>query len=44
MQGWIGVALGFLGVLLMLNQKAGDLSINAVMPLVSAFSTLWRRC
>ncbi|RWK73970.1 MAG: DMT family transporter [Mesorhizobium sp.] len=35
-QGWIGVALGFVGVLLMLKPQAGDLSIHAVMPLVSA--------
>ncbi|MHA6646072.1 hypothetical protein [Mesorhizobium sp. A623] len=36
MQGWVGVALGFVGVLLMLKPQAGDLSIYAVMPLVSA--------
>lgn len=35
-QGWAGVALGFVGVLLMLKPQAGDVSIYAVMPLVSA--------
>lgn len=35
-QGWVGVALGFLGVLLMLKPQAGDLSIHAMMPLVAA--------
>ncbi|MER8383837.1 DMT family transporter, partial [Mesorhizobium sp. M1399] len=35
-QGWIGVALGFVGVLLMLKPQAGDLGVHAVMPLVSA--------
>ncbi|MER8949830.1 DMT family transporter [Mesorhizobium sp. M0809] len=35
-QSWVGVALGFVGVLLMLKPQAGDLSIHVVMPLVSA--------
>ncbi|WP_287364988.1 DMT family transporter [Mesorhizobium sp.] len=35
-QGWIGVGLGFAGVLLMLKPQAGDVGIHAVMPLVSA--------
>nr|WP_278116293.1 DMT family transporter [Mesorhizobium sp. WSM4875]WIE94728.1 DMT family transporter [Mesorhizobium sp. WSM4875] len=35
-QGWVGVALGFAGVLLMLKPQAEDFNINALMPLVSA--------
>lgn len=35
-QGWVGVALGFVGVLLMLKPQAGDLDLHAVMPLLSA--------
>lgn len=35
-KGWAGVALGFLGVLLMLKPEAGDLNIHALMPLASA--------
>ncbi|MER8912097.1 DMT family transporter [Mesorhizobium sp. M0854] len=35
-QGWVGVALGFIGVLLMQKPQVGDLGIHAVMPLVSA--------
>lgn len=35
-QPWIGVALGFVGALLMLKPQAGDVGIHAVMPLISA--------
>jgi len=35
-RGWIGVVLGFAGVLLMLRPQAGDLNVYALMPLVSA--------
>jgi drug/metabolite transporter (DMT)-like permease len=35
-QGWIGVALGFVGVLLMLKPEAGNINIHALMPLTSA--------
>lgn len=35
-QGWIGVALGFAGVVLMLKPQAGDFNIYALMPLASA--------
>ena len=35
-QGWVGVTLGFLGVLLMLKPQAGDLNLHALMPLASA--------
>ncbi|MBP0441446.1 DMT family transporter [Tianweitania sediminis] len=34
--GWLGVAIGFLGVLLMLKPEAGHLNIYALMPLGSA--------
>ncbi len=35
-QGWAGVILGFLGVLLMLKPQAGDLNLHALLPLASA--------
>jgi drug/metabolite transporter (DMT)-like permease len=35
-QGWTGVAIGFIGVLLMLKPQAGDLNIFALLPLLSA--------
>lgn len=35
-KGWVGVALGFTGVLLMLKPQVGDLNPRAVMPLMSA--------
>lgn len=35
-KGWIGVALGFCGVLLMLKPEAGDLNLYALVPLASA--------
>ena len=35
-KGWIGVAIGFGGVLLMLKPDAGDLNIHALLPLGSA--------
>lgn len=34
--GWIAVALGFVGVLLILRPKAGDFNLFALLPLVSA--------
>lgn len=36
LQGWAGVAIGFMGVLLMLKPQTGSLSIYALMPLASA--------
>ena len=36
LQGWSGVLIGFIGVLLMLNPQVGDLSTYALMPLASA--------
>ncbi|MER8541425.1 DMT family transporter [Mesorhizobium sp. M0590] len=36
LQGWLGVALGFVGVLLMLKPQAGDISIHTLMPLAAA--------
>lgn len=35
-KGWIGVAIGFGGVLLMLRPEAGDLNVRALMPLAAA--------
>lgn len=35
-QGWVGVAIGFTGVLVMLKPQAGDLNIAALLPLLSA--------
>lgn len=34
--GWIGVAIGFGGVLLLLKPEAGDLNVHALMPLAAA--------
>ncbi|MER9074170.1 DMT family transporter [Mesorhizobium sp. M0904] len=36
LQGWLGVALGFVGVLLMLKPQAGDISKHTLMPLAAA--------
>jgi drug/metabolite transporter (DMT)-like permease len=35
-RGWIGVVMGFIGVLLMLKPQTGDLNIYALLPLASA--------
>jgi drug/metabolite transporter (DMT)-like permease len=35
-KGWLGVALGFGGVLLMLKPQAGDLTMHTLMPLAAA--------
>lgn len=35
-QGWVGVVVGFVGVLLMLKPQTGGLNIYALMPLASA--------
>lgn len=36
LQGWAGVGMGFVGVLLMLKPQAGDLNAYALLPLASA--------
>lgn len=36
LQGWVAVFLGFLGVLLILRPNAGDFTLYALLPLVSA--------
>lgn len=36
LKGWVGVAIGFFGVILMLKPQTGSLSLYALMPLVSA--------
>ena len=36
LQGWVGVGIGFVGVLLMLKPQAGDLNAYALLPLASA--------
>ncbi|WP_137154829.1 DMT family transporter [Rhizobium sp. FKL33] len=36
LKGWIGVAFGFIGVLLMLKPDAGDVNVYALMPLAAA--------